>query len=214
MSTYAVIIEDAGANLCAHVPDLPGCVAAGHTVEEVTANIHEAIEAHIASMIEHGEENPMPSSPVLLVDVTCEQPISPSPARYQQLRRSRDHRWSSPKNLGRRLLIPCLTHSWHVDAIDTMSSPSPRSRHRHKSHWDLSPTAVSRMTTRCSTPYCASLRGRHRILGHGAFVVAVGPRAASPSAKSWAAMSSGHSSATIEPTRSPIAGSRRTRIEA
>jgi predicted RNase H-like HicB family nuclease len=70
MSTYAVIIEDAGANLCAYVPDLPGCVSAGYTLEEVTANIHEAIESHIASMVEHGEEIPLPSSQVLLVEVS------------------------------------------------------------------------------------------------------------------------------------------------
>ena len=70
MSTYAVIIEDAGANLCAYVPDLPGCVSAGYTVEEVTANIHEAIELHIASMIEFGEQIPLPSSQVLLVEVS------------------------------------------------------------------------------------------------------------------------------------------------
>jgi predicted RNase H-like HicB family nuclease len=70
MSTYAVIIEDAGANLCAYVPDLPGCVSAGYTLEEVTANIHEAIELHIASMVEHGEEIPLPSSQVLLVEVS------------------------------------------------------------------------------------------------------------------------------------------------
>lgn len=69
MSTYAVIIEDAGPNLCAYVPDLPGCVSAGHTVDEVTANIHEAIELHIASMVEHGEEVPQPWSQVVLVEV-------------------------------------------------------------------------------------------------------------------------------------------------
>jgi len=46
-----------------------GCVSAGYTVEEVSANIHEAIEPHIASMLEHGEEIPPPSSQVVLVEV-------------------------------------------------------------------------------------------------------------------------------------------------
>jgi predicted RNase H-like HicB family nuclease len=69
MTTYAVIIEDAGPNLCAHVPDLPGCVSAGHSIAEVTANIHEAIEMHIASLIENGEEVPSPTSNVVLIDV-------------------------------------------------------------------------------------------------------------------------------------------------
>ncbi|MBW8078175.1 MAG: type II toxin-antitoxin system HicB family antitoxin [Gallionella sp.] len=70
MSTDAVIIEDAGENLCAYVPDLPGCVSAGYSVEEVTSSIHEAIELHMASMIEHVEEIPLSSSQVLLVEVT------------------------------------------------------------------------------------------------------------------------------------------------
>jgi predicted RNase H-like HicB family nuclease len=69
MSKYAVIVEDAGLNFCAYVPDLPGCVSTGYTVEEVTANIHEAIELHIASMVEHGDEVPPPSSQVVLIEV-------------------------------------------------------------------------------------------------------------------------------------------------
>jgi predicted RNase H-like HicB family nuclease len=69
MSKYAVIIEDAGPNFSAYVPDLPGCVSVGSTVEEVTSNIHEAIELHIASMIEYGEDVPQPSSRVVLVEV-------------------------------------------------------------------------------------------------------------------------------------------------
>jgi predicted RNase H-like HicB family nuclease len=40
------------------------------TVEEVTVNIHDAIEIHIAALIEFGEDVPPPSSQVALVDVT------------------------------------------------------------------------------------------------------------------------------------------------
>jgi len=69
MSTYAVIIEDAGPNFSAYVPDLPGCVSVGETVEEVTTNIHDAIELYIAALVEFGEEVPLPSSQVVLVDV-------------------------------------------------------------------------------------------------------------------------------------------------
>jgi len=69
MSGYVVVIEDAGANLCAYVPDLPGCVSAGLTIEEVTANIHEAIEMHIEAMIEHGEVIPEPTSRAVVVHV-------------------------------------------------------------------------------------------------------------------------------------------------
>ena len=40
------------------VPSLPGCISEGDTVEEAIANIREAIELHIKSMIAHGEEVP------------------------------------------------------------------------------------------------------------------------------------------------------------
>jgi predicted RNase H-like HicB family nuclease len=58
MSTYAVVIEDAGPNHSAYVPDLPGCAAVGITVEEVTANDHDAIELYVAASIEFGDEVP------------------------------------------------------------------------------------------------------------------------------------------------------------
>ena len=45
---WAVVIEKAaGSNYSAYVPDLPGCVAAGDTVEEIQQQIREAIEFHI-----------------------------------------------------------------------------------------------------------------------------------------------------------------------
>ena len=44
---YAIVIERAGNNFGAYVPDLPGCVSTGYTVAEVEANIREAIEVHI-----------------------------------------------------------------------------------------------------------------------------------------------------------------------
>jgi predicted RNase H-like HicB family nuclease len=62
MTGYAIVIEDAGENYSAYVPDLPGCVSTGTTVDEVTANIREAIALHIQSLREHGEEVPPPTS--------------------------------------------------------------------------------------------------------------------------------------------------------
>jgi predicted RNase H-like HicB family nuclease len=62
VSRYAVIIEGEGASFSAYVPDLPGCVAAGSSVEEVEALIREAVELHIASLREHGEPVPTPST--------------------------------------------------------------------------------------------------------------------------------------------------------
>jgi predicted RNase H-like HicB family nuclease len=69
MTEYAVVIEDAGGNFSAYVPDLPGCVSTGATVEEVTSNIKEAIALHIESLREHGEEIPPPISRASSVQV-------------------------------------------------------------------------------------------------------------------------------------------------
>ena len=49
---YAVVIEKAEGNYSAYVPDLPGCVATGATIEEVENEIREAIAFHIEGMRE------------------------------------------------------------------------------------------------------------------------------------------------------------------
>lgn len=69
MKPYAIVIEDAGTNLAAFVPDLPGCVATGASVEEVERLIQEAIELHIEGMIEGGLPIPEPTSQVDYVEV-------------------------------------------------------------------------------------------------------------------------------------------------
>tara|TARA_R110002110_G_scaffold2830_1_gene14141 strand:+ start:71212 stop:71376 length:165 start_codon:yes stop_codon:yes gene_type:complete len=47
---YAVIIEQGPSSFGAYVPDLPGCVAAGSSREEVIELIHDAIELHLESL--------------------------------------------------------------------------------------------------------------------------------------------------------------------
>jgi predicted RNase H-like HicB family nuclease len=69
MSTYAVVIEGSGRSFSAYVPDLPGCVAAGQSVDEVTALIREAIGLHLESLRLNGEPVPEPAAAVRLVDV-------------------------------------------------------------------------------------------------------------------------------------------------
>lgn len=70
MSTYAVIIEGEGRSFSAYVPDLPGCVATGQSVDEVEGRIREAIRMHIESLQAHGEPVPEPpTAAVRLVDV-------------------------------------------------------------------------------------------------------------------------------------------------
>ena len=44
---YAVIFEHAKTNWAAYVPDLPGCMTTGRTLEETKSNIREAIQGHL-----------------------------------------------------------------------------------------------------------------------------------------------------------------------
>lgn len=69
MKRYAIVIEKAAANFGAYVPDLPGCVATGATVEETELLLREAIELHLEGMREDGLPIPEPSSVVEYVEV-------------------------------------------------------------------------------------------------------------------------------------------------
>jgi len=68
---YAIVIEKAENNFSAYVPDLPGCVATGATIEEAEAEIREAIEFHIDGLREDGLPIPQASSTVEYVDVAA-----------------------------------------------------------------------------------------------------------------------------------------------
>ncbi len=68
---YAVVIEKAEKNYSAYVPDLPGCVATGATLEQAEAEIREAIEFHIEGMREDGLPIPEPASKVEYIDVAA-----------------------------------------------------------------------------------------------------------------------------------------------
>ena len=67
---YAVIFERAEANWAAYVPDLPGCMTTGGTLEETRVNIREAIQGHLDTLRECGEAIPAPSSLAGEVEVT------------------------------------------------------------------------------------------------------------------------------------------------
>jgi predicted RNase H-like HicB family nuclease len=69
MRKYAIIIEQGENNLSAYVPDLPGCITTGGTIEEIEHNIREAIELHIEGMREDGEPIPHPRTAVAYIDL-------------------------------------------------------------------------------------------------------------------------------------------------
>ena len=57
---YGIVIEKGHRNCSAYVPDLPGCVATGVTVEETKERIRQAIEAHLNGLREDGDAIPEP----------------------------------------------------------------------------------------------------------------------------------------------------------
>ena len=69
MTEYTIIIEDAGSNCAAYVPDVPGCVGAAKTAEETRTLMEEALELHIEMLREMGEEIPEPNSQAATVRV-------------------------------------------------------------------------------------------------------------------------------------------------
>ena len=68
---YAVVIEKGPNNYSAFVPDLPGCITTGRTVEEIEENIREAIELHLEGMREDGEPIPEPTTLTREVEITA-----------------------------------------------------------------------------------------------------------------------------------------------
>jgi predicted RNase H-like HicB family nuclease len=67
---YAIVIEKAENNYSAYVPDLPGCIATGASIEEVEQLMREAIKFHVAGLQEDGLPVPGPSSHVDYIEVT------------------------------------------------------------------------------------------------------------------------------------------------
>ena len=66
---YAIVIEKAGSNYSAYVPDLAGCVATGATPEETEALLREAIAIHLAGLREDRQPIPEPSSRVDYMEI-------------------------------------------------------------------------------------------------------------------------------------------------
>jgi predicted RNase H-like HicB family nuclease len=69
MRRFAVVFEKAESNWAAYVPDLPGCITTGSTLQETKRNIREAIELHLEAMLEVGEPIPVPTADVDFVEL-------------------------------------------------------------------------------------------------------------------------------------------------
>ena len=68
---YAIVIEAAEGIFSAYVPDLPGCVATGKSVEEAELLIRQAIEFHLNGLREDKLPIPAASSRVDYVEVAA-----------------------------------------------------------------------------------------------------------------------------------------------
>jgi predicted RNase H-like HicB family nuclease len=68
---YAVVIEKADHNYAAYVPDLPGCIATGTSLEETEQQIREAIAFHLQGLREDGQPIPEPTCKVNYVTVAA-----------------------------------------------------------------------------------------------------------------------------------------------
>ena len=66
---YAILIERTDNGYSAHVPDLPGCIAAADTKTEVEELIREAIILHLESLHEHGDPIPELHTTATLIEV-------------------------------------------------------------------------------------------------------------------------------------------------
>ena len=59
---YLVIIEKAGNNYSAYLPDIPGCIATGRSKEEARQNVLEALELHLQGLMDDNLPIPEPVS--------------------------------------------------------------------------------------------------------------------------------------------------------
>ena len=66
---YLVVVEKGESSYGAYVPDLPGCIAAADSKDEVLRLIREAIEFHIEGLRDDGVPIPVPQSTSELVEV-------------------------------------------------------------------------------------------------------------------------------------------------
>lgn len=71
MRKYAVIFEHGETNWGAIVPDLPGCVSIGNTLEDVQINIKEAIDLYLEVLKERGDPIPEPRYSIGVISVAA-----------------------------------------------------------------------------------------------------------------------------------------------
>ncbi len=73
---YVALLAKTGTGYSAHLPDLPGCIAAASTFQETLELIREAANYHVEIMAEHGEAIPDPVYVAAEVEVQIPSPAA------------------------------------------------------------------------------------------------------------------------------------------
>jgi predicted RNase H-like HicB family nuclease len=70
---YSVVIEKGERNYSAYLPDVPGCIATGHTPAATLKRLSKALEMHFAGMREDGLPIPEPTTRVDYISLEVEK---------------------------------------------------------------------------------------------------------------------------------------------
>ncbi|MFO0688257.1 MAG: type II toxin-antitoxin system HicB family antitoxin [Myxococcota bacterium] len=68
---YLIVIEETVNGYSAYSPDLPGCAAAGTSVEETERNMRQAVELHLEGLRAEGFEIPRPTTRSSYVEIAA-----------------------------------------------------------------------------------------------------------------------------------------------
>lgn len=81
---FLVVYEKTGTGYSAFIPDLPGCIATGGSLDEAQKRIREGAEFHVKAMVRDGEKIPdpnqvvpveVPHASVGMIDVETGEPL-------------------------------------------------------------------------------------------------------------------------------------------
>lgn len=74
--TFEILVEKEphDESYSAYSPTLPGCFSNGKTIEEAKHNIRQAVQQHIASLLEHGQPIPQHEHLVHVEELTVGVP--------------------------------------------------------------------------------------------------------------------------------------------
>lgn len=78
MPRFLMIIETSNKSFSAYLPDLPGCISVGETLEETKENMRGAIKMHLASLLEDGVPVPNEETLADYIEIPDEEIMSES----------------------------------------------------------------------------------------------------------------------------------------